>query len=406
MKKKIIVDAILNIVSTTMPIIVLQIIIFPLLANKLGNNDYGLFVTLVGLFTLVSHPFGNSLNNVRLLQNNEYKKKNIQGDFNLLLLWSLVINSVLIIAGTLYYEKSLSLLSIILIATISSMNLIRGYLIVAFRLTLNYKAILLNNLILILGYTIGFFLFIITNYWQFIYACGYFLSLIYIIKNSSLVSEKVEKTPLFKGTAYKNFILFVSSFLQSSLSYADRLLLFPLLGPQAVSVYYSAAILGKIISMGVGPISSVMLSYLAKMEKIKMKSFFYLLTFIAIVGMLGYFICIILSRPILEILYPNWVEESMDLIYITTATAIFNVMSSVINPLILRFKNINWQILIGGVNFSIYIIGIIVFYNLYGLVGFCFGILIASIIKLLLMIFVFVFNLNKNNVKVNNELEV
>jgi len=398
MKKKIIVDSILNIIATTMPIILLQLLIFPVLADRLGNNQYGLFVTLVSLFTLVSHPFGNSLNNVRLLRNDEYEDRNIQGDFNLLLLSSLVISSVIMIFGTIYYEREVSLLSLLLIIIISGLNLIRGYLIVAFRITLRYKAILINNVFLIIGYMLGFVLFLITNQWQLIYIVGYLLSLAYIIKNSNLLNEKISRTPLFSSTVYRTFVLFTSSFLQSALTYADRLLLFPLLGPRAVAVYYSASILGKIVSMGVGPISTVMLSYLTKIEQIKKKSFIYFLFLLGVIGLGGYFICIFISYPMLNLLYPKWAEDSMEIIYITTGSAIFSVMSSIIHPFVLRFKNINWQILIGGINFIIYIFGALIFYKIYGLIGFCIGILIASVVKLLLMIFIFMLNMDKDKV--------
>lgn len=399
MKKKIIGDAFLNIVATTLPIILLQLIIFPVLANKLGNAQYGLFVTFVSLFTVVSHPFGDALNHVRLLENSNYERRNIKGDFNLLVIASLIINSIIMFFGVNYYEKNITFISIVLIIVISCLNLLRVYLIVAFRITLKYRDIFINNLFIVAGYVVGFICFFVTDYWQFIYILGYLFSIIHVKRNSNIMREKLIITPYFKLTTYKSFVLYISGLLKSSLAYADRLLLFPLLGPKAVSVYYSATIIGKIITMGVGPVSSVILSYLTKIEEIKRKSFYYLLAITSILGVAGYFICILISYPMLEILYPNWAEESMSLIYITTASSIFGVMSVVIHPLILRFKSINWQMVIGGINFIVYIISALLFYKLYGLIGFCIGILIANIVKFLLMIFVFLSNKNSKDNK-------
>jgi O-antigen/teichoic acid export membrane protein len=394
-KKKIIFDTILNIIASAIPIAMLQLIILPVIAARLGDTQYGLTITLVSLFTLFSHPFGNVLNNIRLLQNNEYERNNITGDFNVLLAASLAISTIIMVFGTIYYEGVISLVSIVLIIIISGLNLMREYLIVIFRITLNYKAILFNNVLLGVGYSVGLLLFYATEYWQLIYICGSVLSLVYITKNTNLLKEKLVKTTLFRTTTYKSVILFLSSFMKTALTSADKLLLFSLLGPTAVSIYYSSTVLGKIISMGITPISSVMLSYLARMEKVRFKSFIFIVSFAGIVCIVGYFVCVLISKPLLSLLYPAWADESMKLIYVTTATAIFGVMSSVIHPLILRFNNVNWQMVISGTNLVVYILCGLVFYKLYGLIGFCFGLLTASIVKLLMMIIIFMFSYHK-----------
>lgn len=397
-KRKIIIDAILNIIATAIPIMIVQLIILPIIGNKLGDAQYGLVITLVSLSTLLSQPFGSVLNNIRLLTYTEYEKNNITGDFNILLLGAIIINSFTMIFGTIYYEGTFSFISIVLILILSCFDLIRQYSIVSFRIKLNYKAIVINNFILGIGYLLGLVLFLITGYWQFIYILGSALSLYYIMRNSNLLKEKLTRTQYFKITTYKSSVLLLSSFMGNILLYADKLLIFPLLGPTAVSIYYTATLLGKIISMAITPISSVMLSYLAKMEKMKVKNFIYVISFTLIVGVIGYFATILISSPVLNFLYPNWAKKSMELIQVTTATAIIGMIGSVINPIILRFNNVNWQIIISGTNLIVYIICVVIFYNLYGLIGFSIGVLLASIFKLLLMISIYIFNYRKNSV--------
>lgn len=391
-KKKFIFDVVLNIVASAIPIATLQLIILPSIASQLESEHYGLIITLISFLTLFSHPFGNVLNNIRLLQSKESTGNTINGDFNILLLLSLLINSFIIVIGAVYFEGKLLLLNIVLLLTISSLILIREYLVVTFRIILNYKAILLNNLILSCGYLIGLFLFFITGYWQFVYIIGLTLSLLYILKNTKLLEGGFRRTPNLKGTMYRCLILFMSTFLKTVTSYADKLLIFPLLGSSAVAIYYSSTIIGKIISMGITPLSSVMLSYLSKIERLKFRNFIYILFFTGIAGILGYLICIFISRPLLSLLYPKWVEESMKLIYITTGTAIIGALNTVLHPINLRFNNINWQVLINGIYLVAYIFCSLSLYKLYGLVGFCSGILLASIIKLMTMIMVFMFN--------------
>ncbi|WP_313346633.1 hypothetical protein [Sedimentibacter sp.] len=397
MKRKIIFDMILNIAATAVPIVLIQLLIYPAVAEKLGNAEYGLMITMVSLFNLIGHPYGNVLNNIRLLQNNEYIENDVEGDFNILLIVGLVVNTIIMIVGTVYYEGSFSYASILLSIIVSALNLGREYLIVAFRISLNYKAILLNNIFLMIGYFAGFLIFNIIGYWQLIYLCGYLVSLIYIIKNSNLINEKYAVTRLFKSTTYKSAVLFFSTFLKSFVTYADKLIIYPLLGPAAVSVYYSSTILGKIISMGITPISSVFLSYLPNIKEINLRNFLKILSFAGVVGIVGYYVCIVVSKPLLLLLYPDWAIESLELVNITTATAIIGAVCSVINPIILRFNNVNWQMVLSVTEIVVYIIFTILFYNLYGLKGFCIGILMTYVLKLLLMIGVYVSNLKIKN---------
>lgn len=396
LRKKFIFDSLLNIFATAVPLIILQFIALPFVAKVIGNEQYGTVVTLISLFTLFSLPFGNVLNNIRLLINNEYKHNKISGDFNILLVASILISSLLMIFGSAFYYEEFSLINILLMLTISSLSLLKEYLIVSFRIELNFKGIFVNNILLAVGYLIGTIIFYFLKYWQSIFIVGLAFSLIYIIRNSNLLKEPFRITPLFKKTSYKSIILFCSGFLKTALSYADKLLLFPLLGPQAVSVYYTATIFGKIMSIVFSPINSVILSYLSRMNKFKMTRFIYILVILSVIGILGYFIIIAVSYPLISFLYPDWAEESLELIYITTASAVISVISSVLHPFILKFNNINWQILISGANLTLYVIFAVIFYNLYGLFGFCVGILLANTSKLILMILIFSVNSIKN----------
>lgn len=399
LKKKVIFDGLLNIIATAIPIVILQLIALPIVGIKLGEVEYGIVVTLISLYTLLSFPIGNVLNNIRLIQHNEYRENNINGDFNVLLVIGILISSFIVSLGTVYYEGSFSAINIIFMIMITILNLAREYLIVYFRIHLNYKAILLNNVILGIGYLFGILIFYFTGYWQLIFLLGVSFSFIYIARNTNLLKEKFSITKLFKATTYKSFILFISIFLKNILSYADKLLLFPLLGPTAVSIYYASTILGKTISMGITPLNSVVLSYLVRMEKLKLKSFIFTIIYTILIGVVGYIAVIVISPFVLNVLYPLWADESLELIYVTTASAIIGVLSGVINPFILRFTNINYQIVISATNVILYIVFTILFYNMYGLLGFCIGVLIANILKFVLMIFIFVYNYHRNNKK-------
>lgn len=385
-------DSLLNIFSVALPLLVLQIITFPLIANELGGQEYGLIIALISLYTVVSFPLGNVLNNVRLLMNESYLKKKEVGDFNNFLAGSSFIGVIIINILSLYIDPNITKTDIILLSIITVLSLLKEYLIVGFRLILNYKGILLNNFYLSFGYLLGTFFFYLFGYWQLIYLFGLILSIVYILVNTKLHKEPFKFTSLLKETLNKSVLLYISNLLKNLISHADKLILLPLLGPTSVAVYYTATIIGKIISMLINPINSVILSYLVKMERISLKGFLKMFSAALMIGIFGYIASIFVSPFFLRFFYKEWSEQSLELIYITTATAIVGMLSTVINPFNLRFNKTILQIYMTVLHLIVYIISSYFFYTAYGLKGFSFGVLIAAIFQLLMQLSVFFFN--------------
>lgn len=388
--KQFLFDILLNIISTAIPIAILQLVVLPNIALILGNERYGTIITLISLFTLVSNTLGNSLNNLRLLQNNEYNKNNYEGDFNIILFFNIIVCVIVVFIGSFMYEDKNTFINVIFLLLISCLDLLCNYLKVTFRIVLNYKAIILNNIFTSIGYLLGYALFYLIGYWQIIYIMGFACSLLHILKNSSLLKEKYIKTPFFKQTLYKDFILVVSGLTRTVIAYADKLILYPLLGPTAVSIYYSATILGKLVTMTITSITSVMLSYLSRMKSFSLRKYAYIFSLTCFIGILSYFGCIYVSKRLLVILYPQWAAESLELIYITTATVVVSAISNILHPIILRFFNLNWQLVLGFLNLFIYITCGLLFFDAYGLIGFCIGLLVSNVIKLLMLLSVII----------------
>ena len=160
MSKKIINDMLLNLIAAAIPIAILQLVILPALSDRMGSNEYGLTITMLSVFNMIPGLLGNVLNNIRLLYENKYRENQYIGDFQIILLIMCVLNAVAMIVLTIYYEKDLKAIDLLLILLISFLWLLKEYYIVAFRIQINYKAIVLNNLIMVIGYGIGFVLYV------------------------------------------------------------------------------------------------------------------------------------------------------------------------------------------------------------------------------------------------------
>lgn len=389
MKKKIFFDMILNIVATSIPTVVLQLLILPSLSNYMDGNAYGLMVTILAVLNVVPSTIGNVLNNLRLLHEESYKKDNEQGDFQILLTIFQAINLLIMVTVSIYYLGTKDITGILLLIAVGILWLGREYHIVAFRLKLDYIAILVNNLCLVAGYGIGYIFFMKNGYWQIIYLLGYILSYLHIVIASPIVKEPFTKTKRLRIVFNDSAFLLISNILARAINYADKILLYPLLGGTMVSVYYAATVFSKVVSLAITPINSVALSYLSKINK-KTNSLFKWTYIVGIVVCgIGYIMTIILSRPVLSILYPKYVDAAMQYIWITSGTIVVSVLTSMITPFVLRFFDIKWQIWINGITTIMYIIISLCLLKLGGLMGFCIGALLANIIKLLITTYVY-----------------
>lgn len=388
-KNKVFGDMALNIIATAIPTFVIQIILLPLLGRRMDSNEYGLLVTILALLNVVPSTFGNTLNNIRLIYDRTYKIEKVEGDFNLILLLFTIFNILITGFLSIYYDKEISIISLVLTVLVSIVWLAKEYFIVAFRIDINYKAILINNILHVIGYGVGYGLYIITDQWQLIYLCGYTFGLIYIFLRCNLWKEPLKFTRLFKNVTIQAVLLLVAGILMRMTVYADKLLLYPLIGGNDVSVYYVATFFGKIVALVVTPVTSVLLTYLTK-EKEKQESVFVKTIKVGtVICILGYLGCILLSRPILGFLYPQYVDDAMNYIFITSATTVIYTMITIVNPFILKFYDMWWQIAINAVSVVTYVVLSIGLLKLFGLMGFCFGAMISNIIKLLFSFWIY-----------------
>jgi O-antigen/teichoic acid export membrane protein len=172
------------------------------------------------------------------------------------------------------------------------------------------------------------------------------------------------------------------------------------LGSSSVSIYYTATFAGKFLGLAVTPISAVLLSVFANMEKFNYMSFYKIVLFSMLIGFIGYFFILIISPYFINLLYPNWAAESIILISITSAISIVRIMNNIINPIILKFRNIKWQPVLKGLNFVLSIGLSFALLQLFGIKGFAIGILISSIVIWVLQVLVFIFS------EENSEMEL
>ncbi len=109
-------------------------------------------------------------------------------------------------------------------------------------------------------------------------------------------------------------------------------------------------------------------------------------------AVLGYFITLSISRPVLALLFPQWVQEVMQLLPLTTATIVIQTLNAFLNPFVLKFYDIKWQIVINMSSASVYFLGALALWYFYGITGFCIETICGQLVKTLIIIMLHLFN--------------
>ena len=391
-QKKIYTDMILNIAAAGAPIAVMQLVIYPLVSRRLDSDVYGMMISVYAFIILINDSLGKAINNIRLINSNEAENK--KGDYNVLLCIYTIVSIFVTISGIFYYKSQaeISKFSAFLIIITSIFFLIDSYIIVYFRIRLNYIAILINALLMSVGFVAGYLAYYKTGQWMFIFFIAHVLCFVFLVKKTGLLKEPFLTTPRFKHLFSSTTLLMISMFLSQGMTQADKLLLYPLLGGATLSVYYTASLAGKVLSLATGPVNSVILTYIAGKESLSRALFKkYMILCVVSCGFISIAI-LALSRPVLGFLFPMYVEEAMKIVPYTTLNIFIFVLAGMLTPIVMKFCDIYWQIVINGIGFILYVVLSILFLKVFGLVGFCIGIGISHLVRYIIMIIIYLKN--------------
>lgn len=388
--KEVIKNLIYSFASFAMPTAVLQFLIQPILAKELGPELNGQYLTIISFHFFMVGITAAVLNNVRLLQQKQYDEKNLCGDFNLFLALYALIAIVVVPLAWFYFTKSFNITDILLMICIAFMYIYHDYIFAEYRLNLQYNKIFVNNILMSFGYIIGYFLFKLMGRWQVILIGAYAMPTVYDFVNTTFIKEPFKKTPLFKETAKKVATLTCSSSLGTLTNYCDKFILYPILGGTSVSVYYSAALVGKLLLLVSSPLNSVLLSYLVKMKSFSAKGVLKRFTPLILVVIVGYVACVIIGFPLTSFLYPDWADQSKQFIPITVAASMLSLLCHLLNTVVLRFYKMSYQIILQVVSLVIYLILAFAGLHFGGLLGFCIAIMGSNILKLLILVYIII----------------
>lgn len=376
-----------NTLAYALPVFFQQFIVYPLMAKKLGAELNGLFLAAIALNYFVVNITISVLVNVRLLKNKKYEEAGIKGDFNLFVLLFAAINTLVIIGGTFFYSNgTVSPTDLLLSIIVILLFVYHDYITVQYRLELRFRNILINNLLICAGYLIGLVvLYFVLPCWQVVFIVPYLMTAVYDWCHTDYIKEPIKKTPLFNETAKQYLLLLGSGLLSTVVTYGDRLILYPLLDGTSVSVFSSAQLIGKMLQMISTPLSTFLLAHMVK--RATMKVVVHPKYVAALVGASAvlYVGCIVVSYPMIHLLYSGWAEQSLGYVPLTAANGILHMFNVLLNVFVLRFCKQKWQLVKGVVYLTTYMLFSFILLKLFGLWGFAVGNVLASTAEVLLL---------------------
>lgn len=384
-KKNILKDFIINILASGIVTMILQVIIYPVFGQKLDIEMYGMLLTTMGLVNVIASALGNSLNNVRLLKNNNYS---IKGDFNILLLFSVIFSLIVSFLLSLLVFKYNMYMSLT-ISFLTALSLIRQYIIVTYRINLDFKSLLINNIFISIGYIIGLFISLKINNWVFAFLMGELFGVLHCVRKSKLIFEPYKKTDNFSDTFKSYLHLIISILFGQSMLYMDRFIILPFLGSEMVSIYTVATFAGKTLGIVALPISSVLLSYYTKKSfvftKKKLNSIFLMIMLISAISLL---VVQIACPYVLPILYPKIYKYVIPYLLFANIGAILNISSNILQPAIMKICKTKYQIYIQLVFILTFFVCSYIFLKRYGLYAICLSMILANVVKIIFMMII------------------
>lgn len=378
--RKIAADLFVNIFSYGFPIVLLQFLLLPVLAKSMSEDNYGLLLSLTSVVSIFAEMTCGNLANVRILLNDEYLRKGAIGNFKPLLYIMVCLSSFVVgLVSILLYSASLQETLLLLLYYI--LLSFRSYYIAGFRIENNYNKLMVNNMVMCVGYLIGIALFQIWSVWQIAYIIPAGLACLHACIKTNLMKEQKKITEELLPLTNKTGSFMISYVLGSGMTYFDRIYLYPILGGAAVSTYHVSTLMGKFLSMLIAPMNMVILSYVAKIEVFtqKMKLGIIIADLIFCGGFA--FFAIFSSPIVVNTLYPQYFYLAKEFIpIVTVATCLFSA-ATVLRVISMRLVSHNMIFVIESVYAILYVCMSVLFLNLNGLMGFCYATLIAAIVR-------------------------
>jgi hypothetical protein len=388
---KIIGDLSYTIIASLIFYAVTQLIVYPIINWQMGASFLGNVVYFVSVVTIIGQPIGLSFCANRLRLKQHINANN--GDY--LLVLSYFIAFAVAVAASIS-SLALPIPGVILFVLYVVTYILRLYATLEFRLTLNFKGLLIQTVILVGGYLLGLLLFFITGIWELIFLVGETSAILYVVLRGSIFKYE-KRTGLYNSIITKSvFMLMLSYLVDVVIVNSDKIIIRNMLDSFTVSVFLVVSMIGKALAMLVGPINNVTVSHLAvNNTRVTRTMFFKSLGLYCIFGGVFYIFCIVATPLYVRLFYPDLLQHIGSLNLIVNAGQIISFVSSLLLMIMFVPLGPRSNMILQLVFISIYLPLALFMTKNSGVEGFAYAFLGAGIFRLVLVTVISVWKLPK-----------
>lgn len=357
----------------------LQLLINPMLKKWMGTEAFGDYQSVFAVVSIMGTTFGVAANYSRMVRARD--KKDTNGDYNIFLTIISVL-CVAVAAGTLIVYGSFNIAHFLLLTVLMVATVLRYYGDVNYRMKLNYKGFFVYYAVITAGYCIGLLLFkFVSPVWMLTILAGEVVAILFVLFNGNIFKGKklLSRSEEFGGTMKSVGVLSTTNLLSAVAQQSDKIILGLAMGGEAVTTFYVATLLGKVISLLTTPLNGVLIGYLTKYEgKFTRKMVLVFASALLGLGVIALAGCFIASEIFVKLFYPDVFDEAEQYFLLASAGQVFYFISNCLMTVILRVASEKYQMYINIVYIIIYAATVIPLTMLYGLWGMTIALLITN----------------------------
>ena len=364
----------------------ISFLVYPVIRRTLGDTVQGQALFFVSLANLVAGSFGSAANYGRMKIYAVHRESE-NGDSNWFLLFTALASLVFaILAVTL--KKASGGAGIFAVTVLCFATSVRMYADVEYRLSLDFKKFSLYYVLVALGYAAGVLLFLVTRKWILIFLFGEAAGILTAILRRNLFTRPLfKRSALFKENFTTDLKLSASFFLSDLVGASDRFL-FPLLitgGDSLTAVYYSASVIGKMMSLLSTPLNGVLNGYISRKEGgITRKTFIRLIGLMVGIFMVVTALSVAGSVIFVRLFYPEDLEKVRALFLMANAGQVIFFICNTLMVIVLRYTEDRNQVIVNVIYIVLFFAVAVPMVKSSGLWGMARGILMVNTAKFLL----------------------
>ncbi|MBE5953127.1 MAG: hypothetical protein E7257_03085 [Lachnospiraceae bacterium] len=383
-KKRYLSDLIYSILGLVVMNGVIQMVLYPYLNKQMGEERFGDVLSLISIVAIMGTTFGTAANYSRVVSTTKRKVEN--GDYNIFLTIIAVL-SVIVSLATMLIMKDFTLWGYLGFSVLMIFTVLRYYADVEFRLNVNYKRFFIFYLFISIGYLLGVLVYPATKSWIVTMLLGEIISVVYVLAVGKIFrGSYVQKSEDFKENMKSVVLLSGTNLISALILNVDRLMLQYFEGGTAVTIFYTATLVGKIVALVSGPLNGVIIGHLAKYKGgLPAKKFVGICGGATLFGLIINVACVAVSYVFVKLMYPDVFDMAKPYFWIANAGQVFYFISGTLTVILLRFTDEKYQLYINIAYLLAFLIFAFPMVISWGIWGMAIALLIVNLLRIILI---------------------